>query len=394
MIFFYGIVLLGYAFCLGVLWYGAGLLSEIASEEKKGSDSNVSSKDVTRFSIIIPFRNEAQHLPKLVASLLQISYPAEAFEVLFVDDASEDTSVAVLHNALKGHPHFRHTVISNKRVSASPKKDAISEAIKNARHPWIVTTDADCELPDTWLSAFHTCVHTQNPVLIAAPVVCQSNGEIVQHFQQLDGLSLQLVTMGGFGIKHPVLCNGANLAYRKDAFDTVNGFSGNDHITSGDDIFLLDKIRNRFPERVTYLKSKDAIVSTHPQPTWKEVLSQRIRWASKTSKQKNGISKLIGIMILIINLILLLGWIPALFIPAALYYYFVFVFLKWGIDSWVLYTSAHFFAIKIEKRALIASLFIYPLLTVNILLGSFSGSYVWKKRVFKTGTTHFKKRSN
>ncbi|OAB79919.1 glycosyltransferase family 2 protein [Cochleicola gelatinilyticus] len=388
MIYIFGILLLGYAFSLGMLLYGFRSLSETALEDKKVPTTETASEEVTRFSIIIPFRNEAQHLPKLVASLLQLSYPSEAFEVLFVDDASEDASEAILGNTLKAHPEFRHTILKNKRTSASPKKDAISEALHHAKNQWIVTTDADCEVLPTWLTALHNCIVLQNPVLIAAPILYTSTTKVVQQFQQLDGLSLQMVTMGGFGLQHPLLCNGANLAYQKDAFETVNGFSGNDHIASGDDIFLLDKIRDHFPKQVTYLKSKDAVVSTHPQPTWKKVLAQRVRWASKTSQQENWISKLLGMWVLMTNLGLLLGWVSAFISPSTFYFYFLFVILKWGIDSYMLYTSAHFFELKINAKALIASLLVYPLLTVTILLQSVSGSYEWKGRAFKAKGTH------
>src|SRR5690606_6593693 len=83
------------------------------------------------------------------------------------------------------------------------------------------------------------------------------------------------------------------------------GFSGNDHIASGDDIFLLEKMKKTFPKQVQFLKSKEAIVSTKPQKNWKNVISQRIRWASKTSKQKSATSLLLGILVFLMSISIL-----------------------------------------------------------------------------------------
>ena len=77
------------------------------------------------------------------------------------------------------------------------------------------------------------------------------------------------------------MCNGANLAYTKSAFIEVNGFEGIDEIPSGDDMLLMHKIFLAHPHHVHYMKSQEAIVTTHPEPSWKDFFNQRIRWASK-----------------------------------------------------------------------------------------------------------------
>ena len=79
------------------------------------------------------------------------------------------------------------------------------------------------------------------------------------------------------------MCNGANLAYERKVFHEVNGFTGIDHIASGDDMLLMQKISGHFPGKISYLLSKEAIVTTQAAKTWKEFFSQRIRWASKAT---------------------------------------------------------------------------------------------------------------
>src|SRR6202012_3482401 len=82
-------------------------------------------------------------------------------------------------------------------------------------------------------------------------------------------------------------CNGANLAYRKDVFYAVGGFKGIDDLASGDDELLLQKVAEKYPGKIGFLKSYDAIVYTHAKHTLKEFLQQRRRWASKSVKYKD-----------------------------------------------------------------------------------------------------------
>src|SRR5690606_261137 len=135
---------------------------------------------------------------------------------IFVNDASEDTSKATVSGAIKTSK-FSIRLLQNKRVSNSPKKDAISEAIKESKFEWIVTTDADCELPKNWLKTLDAFIQMNNPVMVCGPVIYESNRSFIENYQQLDGFGLQTVTIGSFGLGNPLLCNGANLAYKKDA---------------------------------------------------------------------------------------------------------------------------------------------------------------------------------
>ncbi|MCB0465985.1 MAG: glycosyltransferase, partial [Aequorivita sp.] len=228
-------------------------------------------KPLTHISVVIPFRNEVENLPNLLKTIDKLKYPSEMFEIIFVNDASEDTSETIISAAIE-KSKFSIKLIQNKRISNSPKKDAISEAIKNSNFEWIVTTDADCELPQNWLKTLDGFIQKNNPAMVCGPVIYESNGSFIENFQQLDGLSLQAVTIGSFGLSNQLLCNGANLAYQKNAFIKVNGFSGNNHIASGDDIFLLEKMKKAFPKRVQFLKSKDAIVTTKSQQKWRNII--------------------------------------------------------------------------------------------------------------------------
>jgi glycosyltransferase involved in cell wall biosynthesis len=334
-----------------------------------------------RFSVIIPFRNEFENLSHLLKTIEELNYPSQLFEIIFVNDASTDSSEAIVLQAIE-NSNFSIRLLQNKRVSNSPKKDTISEAIKNSNFEWIVTTDADCELPENWLKTLDAFIQINIPVMVCGPVVYQSNGSFIENFQQLDGLSLQAVTIGSFGFGNPLLSNGANLAYKKDGFIEVNGFSGNDHIASGDDVFLLEKMKKAFPKQVKFLKSEGAIVSTKPQLSWRNVLNQRVRWASKTSKQKNAASLLLGLLVLFVNASVLAIPFFMVFDSKNFIFYLTLPGLKIVADYLFVSPSSKFFGTTISNYKFQIQIFIYAAVVLMVVIRSLSGNYSWKGRNF------------
>jgi cellulose synthase/poly-beta-1,6-N-acetylglucosamine synthase-like glycosyltransferase len=336
----------------------------------------------TRFSVIIPFRNEATNLPDLLKSIESLEYPKHLFEVILVDDESNDGSADLVMRFLrKSRTDIK--VINNERVSNSPKKDAITTAIKLAKSDWIVTTDADCILPKYWLDSFDEYVQKTSAKCIVAPVTYNNIDTFLNRFQLLDVLSLQGATIGGFGINKPFLCNGANFAYQKSLFFELNGFKGNNTIASGDDIFLLEKVVSSYPKALHYLKYEQAIVATKSQATWKDLISQRIRWAAKTSAYNNWFGKLTGLIVLVMNGFLitlpLLATLGIIDLKIVLYIGII----KLNVDFLLIYKTATFFDQKGVLKSYLIAFFVYPFFSVYVAFISMFSNYKWKGRDFK-----------
>lgn len=334
------------------------------------------------FSIIIPFRNEAKHLPVLLKSLLKVQYDVNQFEILFIDDDSSDASVEIINTLLKDAPlHFK--ILSNKRYSNSPKKDAISLAVKQAQYPWIVTTDADCKLPEEWLVILDAFIQKEQPKMVCMPVNIERDDSFLKQYQFFDLLSLQATTMGGFGNVTPLLCNGANLAYKKNVFFEIAGFLDNDIYASGDDIFLMEKIKVLYPKKIKYLKNAEVSVSTHCVESWKEIVQQRIRWASKTKYLKSVAVSYVGGITLLANLTLVLCLLFCFIFPLKILYFVLFILLKIMLDSIILGIATRFFRQKINFLYAFLSSIVYSFIVVWVVLNSFRGAYQWKDRTFK-----------
>lgn len=336
----------------------------------------------TKFSIVIPFRNEAENLSSLLNSIECLNYPKHLFEIIFVDDDSEDNSVDIIKKALNGTKENIQIVLNNRKTN-SPKKDAITSALEKAKYEWIITTDADCILPKYWLDSFDEFIQKNNSVFIAAPVSYTRNNSFLNRFQTLDILSLQGATIGGFGLNKPFLCNGANLAYKASIFNEVNGFQGNTNIASGDDIFLLEKVHKKQPTQVHYLKCKKAIVKTKSQPTWSALISQRRRWAAKTSSYNNLFGKLTGLAVLLMNILIIIGLLMSFLGVLKFKTFFYIIFIKFNIDFFLIYKSSLFFNQKDILKSYISGFIVYPFFSIYIAFTSSFSGYKWKGRYFK-----------
>lgn len=335
----------------------------------------------TFFAIVIPFRNESQNLPQLLESIKNLDYPIDLFEIILVDDFSEDDSTRIIYNWRMENGVFQTTLLENLRISNSPKKDAIARAIPIIKNEWIITTDADCILPENWLKTLDSYIQNHEVSMLVGSVSYQCKKSFLHHFQQLDVTSLQGTTIGSFGMKLGFMCNGANFCYTKSLFNELNGFSGNNNLASGDDVFLLQKAVQKFPEQVHYLKSKSNIVITKPVDSWKSLFQQRMRWASKTSSYQSVFGKDLAVIVFFGNLSLVVGlWFLVFgFLPWQ--NLFVLFLIKFCFDYTLLYKTNRFLTHKRMRFLIMSSLF-YPFFCVTVALFSLFGKYEWKGRRF------------
>ncbi len=374
-------VIIVYLILIGLLIYGFDKVDDFKLQDLPAK---------TKFSIVIPFRNEVENIPKLLASISKLNYPKSLFEIILVDDDSEDDSVSLIKKLLdtkSSKKDFTRSdnirIIKNKRTSNSPKKDAITSAIAVSKFNWIITTDADCIFPAYWLDIFDECIQTKRPDCIVAPVTYHGANSFFNRFQILDFLSLQGATIGGFGLSKPFMCNGANFGYRKSVFNGLNGFEGNTDIASGDDIFLLEKFIKNDAQKVCYLKSQKAIVTTNSAKNISQLIQQRLRWASKTSRSTNGFTKAVGLVVLLGNLVCL-GLIPAVILNYLTLKIAITLFIiKFSIDFLLLFKTSRFFKQETLLLSYLFSSLIYPFFSVYIVMLSLFKSYEWKGRTFK-----------
>ncbi len=324
-----------------------------------------------KFSILIPFKNEEKNLGPLIYSLNQLKYPKQNFEVIFINDHSTDNGAKIIKNKTK----VPYLILDSYKKSLAPKKEALEKGIEYAEFDFIITTDADCIVPQNWLLSYNQFIQQKKPKMILGPVKYKNSKKILEQFQLLEFLSLQAFTIGSLKLGYPFLSNGANLGFEKESFIKLGGYKGNKHIASGDDVFLLEKFRKRFPDKIYFLKSPEAIVETLPQEHWKQLYNQKLRWASKSKEIKNVFGQMVGGIILAVNLL-------GLFL-LFLFWYNPLIWLSyWGIkllfDLIFIFYVNKFYQNKINYNNLIISSLLYPLYSLIILMGLVQKKYTWK----------------
>ena len=367
------VILSVYAVTIAQLVYGFGKIK---------TNHSPAANPKTFFAIVVPFRNESANLPILLESIKNLNYPLELFEIILVDDFSEDDSVRQFYNWRMENGKFQTTLLENIKLSDSPKKDAIARAVPIVKNDWIVTTDADCTFPHDWLLTLDRYIqdHDVSMVVGAVSYDCKKYS-FLHHFQQLDLASLQGATIGSFGMGLGFMCNGANFCYKKSLFEELNGFIGNNKMASGDDVFLVQKAVAKYPEKVHYLKSKMNIVHTRPLDSWKALFHQRVRWASKTGAYRSVFGKDLAVIVFAQNLSLLIGlafaavgWMPWLNLG-------ILFVIKFAFDFVLLYKTNRFLTHK-RMRFLISASLLYPFFSVSVAVYSLFGKYEWKGRKF------------
>jgi cellulose synthase/poly-beta-1,6-N-acetylglucosamine synthase-like glycosyltransferase len=230
---------------------------------------------------------------------------------------------------------------------------------------------------------FDNYIRQTQKKFIAAPVAFMDEHSFLSRFQCLDFLSLQGITAASVSAGIHNMCNGANLCYTKQIFLDVRGFEGIDRLASGDDMLLMNKVKQQFPSASGYLYSPRAIVLTQPMPTWKAFIHQRIRWASKSAHYRDArITAVLG-GVYLTNLFLLLSLVCALFQPVYLLYWLGLVIVKTLVELLLMQPTAAFF--KQEKLLkwfpLMQPAHMMYIVTAGFL-GMF-GKYRWKGRTVK-----------
>ena len=342
--------------------------------------NQLTSNPKTTVSIIVPARNEAENIVNCIQALIKQQYPKSLFEIIIVDDNSEDSTMSLAQS-------FDEPIL--KVVSLDPhetqsfKKRAIESGIGYSKNELIVTTDADCIMNDKWLLSLISYYEQYKPKMIAGPVAFRGDHSWLEKWQTLDLMGLMGITAGAISNGFPNMCNGANLAYERKAFVESGGFNDIDRLPTGDDIFLMLKLHALYPGEVKFIKSPHAVVYTTPLNNLRQLVLQRMRWVSKSTAYQDRRISLVLLLVYVFNLIIVINLFLGLLIyPALLTFFIILLLAKSLLELPLFISTGKFFGKQQLLIHFIPAQIAHILYVILIGLISKLFPYTWKGRTY------------
>lgn len=229
---------------------------------------NNTAKKAIGQSVIVPMRNEAQHVERLFQEFNAQS-GNQIFEVIFIDDHSDDETL----HLLKSHSisaRFSHKILT--LSEGMGKKAALREGLAASQYAHCITVDADTYRNAHWLECISN--GSEAEMLILPVWMKPIDKSFLSMLQVVEQQFLQSLSYFSAKMGFPVLCSGANLSFRKPEKYLINNHA------SGDDIFLLEQIILD-KGQIDFLNEPEAAVFTTTSANWSAFLHQRMRWQSK-----------------------------------------------------------------------------------------------------------------
>jgi biofilm PGA synthesis N-glycosyltransferase PgaC len=330
--------------------------------------------DASHLTLIIPFRNEAEHLPALLSALSKQKKDVPGVKIILVDDHSTDDS---LHAAnLFSENNQSVEVLSQKETHG--KKLGVDMAMSRVITEWVVTLDADIQPCEGWLRRIASWTKDNSNDLLILPLHIGPGTNFIGRIQEVEFASVMAITGGMAMAGQPILCNGGNLCFRTEAYKRVRTTRSDMHITSGDDVFLLNALKPM--GKVVWVHDPHVRVSTAPKKNWKDFTSQRLRWMGKAGFIRDPWLQSTAWLTFLTNAFLAILFCMTAAGVLPIYLLAIVAGIKIMLDGWLILRVGNWLCIKQLKRFYLALVFLYPFYATLFPLMSQFVKPTWKGR--------------
>ncbi len=355
MIFYLIILVLLLTYIVLILYAKKGWLSLVEENH------NIPKEDLPMVSVVVIFKNEKDNLPQLLNSLANQQYPYDLFEIIAVNDHSDD--------------NYDYSQLNSENVRVinsvnSGKKASIKEGIHLAKGEIILTTDADCKIEQGWIkSMVSTLLSSDSNMVLGSVLLTNSKQSFFQKFQLTDFSALQIVGAGMAANKKPIFCNAANMGfYKKDWSEAIKIIKGEEFV-SGDDVFLLHAFK-KLDKNIIF--NKNSKIYTYPKPDIKSFINQRIRWGGKTVGYNDITTLFLAFLVFSTNLIIAIQLFLGIFYTHYLFTFIISLIIKSTVDFLLLRSGKEFYNIKINFFQFLIFSTIYPFYIIySAIMGPF-----------------------
>lgn len=340
------------------------------------NNKNIVLSQKNKFTIIIPFRNEASNLKNILKDLEVQNYGERLDQIIFVDDHSEDNSLETLKN-YRGPLAIELMELGSYE---NGKKNALSKAWNFSATGFCIQIDADVRLNKDWFQSITKELDDHTDMLVL-PILFKPKS-ILQKLYCLEFMSVHAVTFAMLAYKVPIMINGANLVYNIDLTKGLKEDHEWNKTVSGDDMTLLHRTINS-QGIIRYSLNPQLTNLTEAPATVKEFMQQRTRWIAKVGGDYSLISLVMALVFVLVNLFLIITLVMALIDSHKLADLRLLFSVKFIFDLlFILPSLIHFRKLNwIILYPILAIL--YPFYVLLVLLNSLSGKSEWKGRKIK-----------
>lgn len=281
------VVLFTVSFCIRLFFVFRFYWPFLLKKERFTYNTEALNKPV---SVVICAKDEAKNLEKHLPAILEQEYPN--FEVVVVNDCSEDDTEVLLEKLKEKYSNLRSTFIKKDLKFKHGKKLALTIGIKAAKHDLLLLTDADCmPVSKNWIKHMAGAFNETIEVVIGYGAYKENKGllnKLIRYetlFNAVQYLSLAIAEKPYMGV-------GRNLAYRRSTFFNNKGFASHSHVLSGDDDLFVNEVANKVNSRI--VDHQESFTISEPKKTFKEYFHQKRRHLLSGKKYKKQDKRILG----------------------------------------------------------------------------------------------------
>lgn len=234
-------------------------------------------------SVIVCAKNEAENVANFIPLLAEQNYPD--FEIVLIDDASSDNTLAIFEDFEKQYPNVRLVKVRNNEAFWGNKKYALTLGIKAAKKEYLLFTDADCyPTSKDWILAMSSQFTMQKTIVLGYGKYEKIPNSFLNKIIRFETLLTAIQYFSWAKIGHPYMGVGRNLAYKKETFFNVNGFIEHMQIRSGDDDLFINQAANAKNTTIAY--TPESFTLSKPKTTFKDWFTQKRRHVATANYYK------------------------------------------------------------------------------------------------------------
>ncbi|HET8859161.1 glycosyltransferase [Marivirga sp.] len=227
-------------------------------------------------SVIICAHNEIENLKQNLIQFLNQDFLE--FEVIVVNDRSDDESNTWLSTQETQYPHLKAVHITTTADGFNPKKYALTKGIEAAQNDIILLSDADCQPASSdWIDRMSRSFKYNTSIVLGVSLYKKRKGFLNQ-FIRFETLQTALLYSSFAFKKEAYMGVGRNLAYRKSFFIAKGGFNDLSAIMGGDDDLWVNRYANK--ENTEICTLPEALTFSNPKESWASFFQQKKRHLS------------------------------------------------------------------------------------------------------------------